>query len=408
MAVKRRDIVFLCQYFYPETNSSATLPFDTAVHLSQKGYAVDALCGYPKEYCFSDNVGIRETVKGVSIKRIRYLQLKRNSKSGRLINYASFTIAALFRVFGLRKYRAVVVYSNPPILPLVALAAKALFKTRIIYVSYDVYPEIAYSSGSLNPGGIVSCSMDRVNASVCKEASAVVALTDEMKQYLLDNRRTLEEDRTFVIPNWAHEGIHEQKHIARELLGFKQDDFIVCYFGNLGVCQDIETIKTAIALLKNEPNIKFLFAGHGSKLKDLKQYADGYENVRIVDYLTGDDFEKAVSAGSCGIVSLEKGLKGMCAPSKYYTCIQGGLPVIPIVEDGSYLADEVEREGIGKHVRIGDGQSLALTLKQLSEDNDRLEEMSHRAKTLYFDKYCMRRGMEKYERLLSKVLDDQK
>ena len=27
---KKKDILFLCQYFYPEYVSSATLPFDTA------------------------------------------------------------------------------------------------------------------------------------------------------------------------------------------------------------------------------------------------------------------------------------------------------------------------------------------------------------------------------------------
>ena len=45
----KRDILFLCQFFYPEHNSSATLPFDTAKYLAANGFTVDALCGYPKE-----------------------------------------------------------------------------------------------------------------------------------------------------------------------------------------------------------------------------------------------------------------------------------------------------------------------------------------------------------------------
>lgn len=48
--MKKKDILFLCQFFYPEHNSSATLPFDTAVYLAEHGLQVDALCGYPKEY----------------------------------------------------------------------------------------------------------------------------------------------------------------------------------------------------------------------------------------------------------------------------------------------------------------------------------------------------------------------
>ena len=46
---EKKDILFLLQYFYPEYVSSATLPFDTASKLSDDGFSVDVLCGYPYE-----------------------------------------------------------------------------------------------------------------------------------------------------------------------------------------------------------------------------------------------------------------------------------------------------------------------------------------------------------------------
>lgn len=70
----KRDILFLCQFFYPEYNSSATLPFDTARYLAQSGYSVGALCGYPREYNASGKVPVRETKNGVSIRRLHYIQ----------------------------------------------------------------------------------------------------------------------------------------------------------------------------------------------------------------------------------------------------------------------------------------------------------------------------------------------
>lgn len=38
------------------------------------------------------------------------------------------------------------------------------------------------------------------------------------------------------------------------------------YFGNLGVCQDETALIQAMELLKDQPHIKFMVAGHGSKL----------------------------------------------------------------------------------------------------------------------------------------------
>ncbi len=67
----KRDILFMCQFFYPEHNSSATLPFDTAKFLASRGFTVDALCGYPKEYNFDGEVPLEETVDGVNIRRVK-------------------------------------------------------------------------------------------------------------------------------------------------------------------------------------------------------------------------------------------------------------------------------------------------------------------------------------------------
>ena len=89
--MKKKDILFLCQFFYPEHNSSATLPFDTATYLAEHGLQVDALCGYPKEYTKEKDVPLYEKVKNVGIKRIKYVEVSRQSFWGRLINYFSFT-----------------------------------------------------------------------------------------------------------------------------------------------------------------------------------------------------------------------------------------------------------------------------------------------------------------------------
>ena len=120
--------MFLCQFFYPETVSSATLPFDTAAALVKSNFSVGALCGYPKEYSGEKNVPKTEMKDGVEIRRIKYIQLSRVGSIGRLINYFSFTLKALLNVRKLKKYKSIIVYSNPPILPIVPLVAKKLYK----------------------------------------------------------------------------------------------------------------------------------------------------------------------------------------------------------------------------------------------------------------------------------------
>lgn len=392
--------------FYPEHNSSATLPFDTAKCLANEGFSVGALCGYPKEYNDTKKVTAREKKDGVSIHRLRYLQLSRQSKLGRLVNYFSFTLSVLLHICEIKDYKSIIVYSNPPILPIAAILANRLFKTKIVFVSYDVYPEVAYASGSLKEGSAVSSVMRRINQSLFRRAEAVVALTDEMREYLLNHRSELSADRVVTISNWAHEATADSKSVARSELGYTDEDFVVAYFGNIGICQDETALIQAMEQLADHKNIKFLIAGHGNKMPSVRQAAERLPNVRICDFLTGTAFEHAVAASSCGIVSLEQGLTGMCAPSKYYSYLQGGLPIIAVTEANSYLAREAQKERVGKAVLVGDGNSLAAEILALYASQIEVQEMSVRAENLYQAKYQMSIALDKYLILLRKILGE--
>lgn len=400
----KKDVLFLCQFFYPEHNSSATLPFDTAAYFAEQGLQTGALCGYPKEYTNEVDVPLQETVKGVSIKRIKYMEISRRSVLGRLINYFSFTMGALGNLFYIKDYKVVLVYSNPPVLPCIPIIANLLFHTRIVFVAYDVYPEVAYASKSLQPGSLIDRVMKWINVSLYARASMVVALTDEMKNFLLQHRPQLDPSRVCTIANWAHEKKTAPSEEAYHRFGYQRGQFVVSYFGNMGICQDMETLLGAIRRTKDNPQIQYLIVGHGSKKEQVSKIVNESPYVKVLDFLVGKDFEQAVSISSVSIVSLEKGLMGTCAPSKYYSYLQGGHPVIAIVEKDSYLAQEVEQKKIGGFVEIGDSDSLADMVTELQKNPEQIAQMGRNAERLYNEKYQMQIGLKKYYNLVQKLL----
>lgn len=402
VASTKKDILFLCQFFYPEYNSSATLPFDTAKYLASHGFTVDGLVGYPKEYSVDKHLPLEETVEGVNIKRIKYMQLGRVGMVSRLINYFSFTFHAWLETSYLKNYKTVIVYSNPPVLPIVPILAKKKYGTKFVFVAYDVYPEVAYASQSLTPGSMISKVMNWINRKLYSAVDCVVALTDEMKEFLLEKRPELTSDRVVTIANWAHEKESKPDHEAYERFGYKDGQFVVSYFGNMGTCQDVETMMEAAELLKDDERVRFLIVGHGNK-KDAVEARireRDLKNVQLLDFLTGRDFQQAVAISSCCIVSLERGLKGTCAPSKFYSYLQGGQPVLAVVEKDSYLAAEVEDKKIGHAVEIGDGKGLRDAIVTMVENPGECEAMGSRAKKLYEDQYAYEVAMEKYRKLI--------
>ena len=99
--------------------------------------------------------------------------------------------------------------------------------------------------------------------------------------------------------------------------------------------QDMETILGAIRALREEEDVFFLFAGHGNKMEKLREIIaqESIENVRIHSFLHGQDFQDALAVSDCALISLEKGATGLCVPSKTYSYMMQGIPLLAIMDE---------------------------------------------------------------------------
>lgn len=401
----KKDILFLCQFFYPEYVSSATLPFDTAVALKNAGFSVGALCGYPREYLNGEvQPPVRETVEGISIRRLKYLQFDRKSAIGRLVNYFSFTLMALLHVGVLREYSSVVVYSNPPVLPLAAVLANMLFGTKIVFVSYDVYPEMAVRAGAARKGSLIYRVMQWINRGLYRRVDSVVALSNEMKQFLLQNR-PLTPEQVAVIPNWYQDCKTESKTENRfaSLIGGR---FTVSYLGNMGTIQDMETILGAVRMLREDDSVFFLFAGHGNKMEALKEIVreENIPNIRIFDFLHGQDYQDALRSSDAALVSLAPNMTGLCVPSKTYGYMMEGIPLLAIMDEGDIVSD-IEA-GAGRWVRNGDSEGLVKAIRAMQTDPAAHAEMRRVCRELFLKNYTTPICTAKYTDLFCRRLGD--
>lgn len=400
---KKKDILFLLQFFYPEYVSSATLPFDTATRLADEGFDVDVLCGYPHEYTDAMNIPLRETVNNINIKRVKYLQPDRKKAIGRIINYLSLTVAMLFRIFTMKKYKTVIVYSNPPILPFVAALASKLFKCRLIFVAYDLYPEIALKTNSLSETSIIARVMNFINKFVYKQASAVVALSSEMKEYIIQNRN-ISADRVHVIPNWYKDEYRISDKKENSFGALVRERFVIGYYGNMGIAQDMEPIKQAIRYYKNDDKVCFLLSGHGSKHSEIEKMINDekIENAYLYGFLKGDEYLDALSISNCAIVSLEAGLTGLCVPSKTYGYMMQGLAIVAIMDESDIVRDV--RAGAGYHVCNNSAQSLIEIIAEMKDNASDCCSRGEASRNLYLKNYTPEICLEKYVELLREIV----
>ncbi len=301
-------------------------------------------------------------------------------------------------------YRSVVVYSNPPILPWIATWAKALFGTKLVFVSYDLYPEVATVTGTLREKHPICRLMNHINRCICKRTDRIVALSREMKDYILAHR-SFPAENIAVIPNWYEDkGVLNANREQNPFRDITKGRFTVSYFGNMGTMQDMQTVLQAVRELKDDPDVFFLFAGHGNKMEALKQtvQAENIENIAVYPFLHGADFDNALAISDCALVTLVAGSTGLCVPSKTYSYMMQGIPLLAVMDECDIVSD-IEA-GAGCWVRNCEGALLAEKIRWLKDSPETVQSMRLVCRSLYEKKYTKEICTAQYVRLFRALL----
>jgi glycosyltransferase involved in cell wall biosynthesis len=406
-----KSVLLLCQYFYPEYISSATLPTQLSLALVENGHDVSVICGWPKKNHDGNPIPKREIYKGVNIYRLRYSNFKSKNKISRMINFFTFFISVLKKIHKIKKYKVLIVYTNPPILPIIGYWAKKLAKIKFVFVGFDLYPDNAIAINAINPYGVISKIMKKVNKRVYLEADRVIAISDDMKSYMLKAHKELDEKRLIVIPNWYTGEIDKSKII-------KNDDFkklrgkyqlIILYTGNMGEAQEFDTIVDSIIIMsksKKYKKILFIFTGHGSKKNRIEQRLMEAEvsNIIFYDFLKGQDYKDILNISDVCLVSLKKGIEGLGVPSKTYGYFAYGKPVISVMSDKTEIATNIITYEAGFNVIQNDVDGFITSIDRLMANRDLVEDFGKNSFRLHNDFYEKSKSLNKYIRMVDELI----
>ena len=403
----KRDVVILCQYFYPEYVSSATLPTELAIGLLDKGLDVSVVTGFPKEYIDGSkkDILLEENYKGVDIKRVRYTSQNNKTKFGRILNFFTLMVSMLSKVNYLRKFKSIIVYSNPPILPIIPYYLKKFFKTKLIFVVFDIYPDSALKMNAIKLNGSIHKVMNFINKRVYKKADKIVLLGNEMKEYVIENKIASKEANLHVIPNWySNETFIVTDEVMNEefLTIRKEYRFIVLYSGNMGSFQDMETILRGLLHYKDKKEVCFILCGHGNKLPAVKKFIQEQHisNAKAYGFLVGTEYADVLKISDVCLVSLEKGVEGLGVPSKTYGYFAAGKPTIAIMKSTTDIAKSILLAECGKNIMQGDVKGFIHAVDYYRKNPRIREKHSMNARKLYREQYNKEKNIDKYYEII--------
>ena len=271
------------------------------------------------------------------------------------------------------------VVTNPPTLPFFIAPVCWLRGAKCILRIEDVYPDALVAAGFARPKSVLVSLWSRLAAKFYSHFDCIVVLGRDM--YELIAERTPVPMK--VIRYWAdsHDIVpirHEHNPIMQEfnLLG----QFIIQYAGNMGRTHDMRTLTEAAALLSDNKNVRFLFAGWGKKRAWLQERTKDMPNVLLLPNQPRSRSRYLLTACDLAVISLVSGMSGISVPCRLYNMLASGRPVLAVADEGSEIARIVREEQVGWVIQPGDAAGFANAVREAYANPALLAEMGVRAR----------------------------
>jgi putative colanic acid biosynthesis glycosyltransferase WcaI len=373
-------VLLLNQAFYPDVVSTAQYLADVALELRSSGHDVTVLAGASAYDDPSVRFPRRETWKGIRILRIGGIRLGKRSRWRRAIDFGSFMVACMTRLAILPRFDVVVALTSPPLIATIGRWFVRLKGGRLVFWVMDLNPDEAIAAGWLRPRSIPARVLEHALRQSLHGADRVVVLDRFMKDRVIS--KGVAPEAVAVIPPWSHED--DVRFDSEARAEFRQangldNTFVVMYAGNHSPCNPLDTLVSAVILLKDRNDIRFCFVGGGSDFDRVRRELQdaGADNAVFVRYRPRHELAGVLSAADLHVVSMGDPFVGILHPCKVYNALRVGAPILYIGPRVSHIGDlaqvtpnRIVRVAHGDADRVVDAITKASTARQHASQNE--------------------------------------
>jgi glycosyltransferase involved in cell wall biosynthesis len=403
-------ILFLTHYFPPEVNAPATRTHEHCREWAAAGHEVHVVTGIPSHPRGKPFSGYRarwyqyEIIDGIHTHRVWTYLAANRGVIRRTLNYLSFVPAAVFRAWRLGRFDVAVGTSPQFFCAVAAWGAARLRRTPWVFELRDLWPTSIAAVGAVRQSTALRM-LERLELFLYREAAAVVCLTRPFMRDLAG--RGIDEAKLHYVPNGSVSAFWQSGSRAqgRRDLGLADDDVLVSYVGTVGMAHDLASVVEAAAhLRKRAPRIRFLVAGDGARLEDVRAMAAnrGLDNVSFAGLVPRDQLPSLLAASDVMLVTLTASeVFKTVLPSKMFEAMAAERPVVLAV-DGE-ARDVLERSGGGVAVAPGDADALAAAIHDLAADPSRRAAMGTAGRTFVEREFDRRVWAARYLTLLDSI-----
>lgn len=365
-------VLLVNQCFYPDHVSTAMHLTDLAVALAEAGHQVTAVAssrGYDDP---TRLYPVRETWRGIDIRRIWTPGLGKKAKWRRLVDFAVFWLNASRILLFLPRHDVTVCLTSPPLISTLGTMMAKLKGGAVVPWVMDLNPDEAVAAGWLKQGGLVERTLTLIQNWSFQQASRIIALD----RFMADRLRAKGVSPAVIHTDapWSHDQAVQYDTAARDAFRAEhglQDKFVVMYSGNHSPCHPLDTALAVAERLKAESQFHFLFVGGGSEFKKVQAFQSKHAltNITTLPYQPMEKLSGSLSSADLHLVVMGEPFVGIVHPCKIYNILTLGLPFLFIGPEESHGGDLARRLNEPLHAglkRHGDADAIMAHIREVA------------------------------------------
>ena len=366
-------LAVLCPHFAPDTAPTGEVITRIVSELAALGHELHVITALPWYREHQIETGWegkwvrRERTEWGSITRVNpFPGTDKRNLLRRAAGFAGFSVLCGLSSLRGGRVDAVIAMSPPLTMGLTGWGTHLVRRGPLVFNIQDVFPDAAVETGAITNQRVIAAArwLERVSY---HRAAAVTVLSDDLQENVVAKVKPSHRAKVHVIPNFVDtEFIRPADRMTglRRELGIGAEP-VVLYAGNVGFSQSLEMVVAAAA---DFPGATFLINGDGAARGALEERAAGVPNVRFSGYQPKERVPEVLATGDVHLVPLKKGLGRVSVPSKTYSILAAGRPVLAAIDPGTEVPRMLVASGGGVAVAPDDPAAFRDGLRSMLAD----------------------------------------
>lgn len=381
---RRLRLVVIGPHFDPDTAPTGKVLSRVVDELGRRGHEIHVVAALPwyRAHAIEPGWGGRwsrsDTAGFGTVRRVHpFPGSDRRNLARRATGFAAFSVLAGWAALGaggwFRRVDGIIAMSPPLTMGLTGRVAAWAHRAPLVFNIQDVFPDAAIETGAITDRRVIAAARALERWSY-RWADAVTVLSDDLRANVAGKLPAGRSASVHTIPNFVDtDRIRPGDRMTsyRTELGVGAEP-VVLYAGNIGFSQSLELLIEAAHRL---PEATFLINGDGSARAELQRQAEGLANVRFGGFVPDERLSELLATGDVHVVALRRNLGRVSVPSKTYSILAAGRPVVAAIDPGTEVPRMLASSGAGVAVEPDDVEGFVAAVTALVAEPARAREM---------------------------------